>query len=86
MHVLTWIDYIATYSDLKRLTNTGKAIKKLPQRRAKHTSPFRCGEEVTLLDSWLIDVVPLVANFRKKKKKKSPENPASIYHLIPLFC
>jgi hypothetical protein len=71
MHVLTWIDYIATYWDLKRLINTGKAIKKLPQKRAKHTSTFRCGEEVTLLDSWLIDVVPLVANFRKKRRRKS---------------
>lgn len=70
MHVLTWIDYIATYSDLKRLIITGKAIGKLPQKRAKHTSPFRCGKEVTLLDSWLIDVVPLVAKFRRKKRRR----------------
>jgi hypothetical protein len=89
MHVLTWIDYIAIYSDLKRLINTGKTIKKLLQRRAKHTNPFRCGKEVTLLNSWLVDLVPLVANFgeRKRRNRKSfLENPASIYHLLPLFC
>jgi hypothetical protein len=89
MHVLTWIDYIATYSDLKRLINTGKTIKKVLQRRAKHTNPFRCGKEVTLLNSWLVDLVPLVANFgeRKRRNRKSfLENPASIYHLLPLFC
>jgi hypothetical protein len=55
---------------LKRLTNTGKAIGKLPQKRAKHTSPFRCGKEATLLDPWLIDVVPLVANFRRRKRRR----------------
>lgn len=82
MHVLSWIEYIAKIPDLKRLINTGKAIKKLLQRRAKHVNPFVFGKEAALLDSWSTDLVRLVAKFGKNLL----ENPASIYHLIPPFC
>lgn len=82
MHVLSWIEYIAKNSDLKRLINTGKAIKKLQQRRSKHVNPFHFGKEAALLDSWSTGLVRLVAKFGKNLL----ENPSSIYHLIPPFC
>ena len=82
MHVLSWIEYIAKNSDLKRLISTGKAIKKLLQRRSKHVNPFHFGKEAALLDSWSTDLVRLVAKFGKNLL----ENPSSIYHLIPPFC
>jgi len=79
-HVLSWIEYVAKHSDLKRLIQTGKAIKNFLQRRSKHMSPF--GKEVALLDSWGTDLVRLVAKFGRNLL----ENPASIHHLIPPFC
>jgi WD40 repeat protein len=79
-NVLSWIEYVAQHSDLKRLIQTGKALKNFLQRRSKHMNPF--GREIALLDSWAIDLVRLVAKFGKNLL----ENPSSIHHLIPPFC
>lgn len=83
LHVLSWIHYIAKDSDLKRLIQTGKALKKLLQRRSKHViNPFHMNKEFALLDSWTTDLQRLVAKFGKNLL----ENPSSIYHLIPPLC
>lgn len=79
-NVLAWIEYVARHSDLKRLIQTGKALRNFLQRRSKHTSPF--GKDVALMDSWATDLIRLVTKFGKNLL----ESPSSIYHLIPPFC
>lgn len=82
LHVLSWIEYVAKHSDLKRLIQTGTALKKLLKRRSKHVNPLFLNKEVALLGSWATDLVRLVAKFGKNLL----DNPGSIYHLIPPFC
>ena len=79
-NVLSWIEHIAQYSDLARLSQTGKALEKYLQRRSKHMSPF--GKEVALLASWATDLIRIVTKFGKNLA----DSPASIFHLIPPFC
>ena len=79
-NVLSWIEYIASHSDLHRLIYAGRALKNLLQRRSKHLLPF--GKEVTVLDSWSIDMVRLVTKFGRQMLLY----PASVFHLIPPFC
>ena len=79
-NVLSWIEYIAQYSNLNRLIQAGKVLKNLLQRRSIHLSPF--GEDVALLDSWAIDLLRLVTKFGKDLLA----SPSSIFQLIPPFC
>lgn len=79
-NVLSWIEYIAESSTLIRLIQAGKAIKDFLQRRSKSILPF--GKEISLLDSWSIDLVRLVTKFGKNLIT----SPTSIFHLIPPFC
>lgn len=79
-NVLSWIEYIAESSNLNRLIQAGKAFKDFLQRRSRSFLPF--GREISLLDSWSIDLVRLVTKFGKNLTA----SPASIFHLIPPFC
>ncbi len=79
-NVLSWIEYVARHSDLKRLIQSGKTIKNFLQRRSKHISPL--GEKVKLMESWAIYLIRLVTKFGKNLL----ESPSSIQHLIPPFC
>jgi WD40 repeat protein len=54
-NVLSWIEYIAQHSDLKRLIQTGRAIKHFLQKRLKHMSPY--SNELTLMDSCANDII-----------------------------
>lgn len=79
-NILSWIEYVAQHSDLKRLIQTGKALKNFLLRRSKHMNPF--GKQVALLDSWATDLIRLVTKFGKNLLA----TPSSIHHLIPPFC
>ena len=79
-NVLSCIEYIARFSDLKRLIQAGKAFRKFLQRRMKHLAPV--GKEFLLLDCWATDLIRLVTKFGKNLKAY----PSSIYNLIPPFC
>ena len=78
--LLSCIEYIAQYSDLNRLIQAGKVLKKFLQRRMRHLEPV--GREFILLDSWATDLIRLVTKFGKNIKA----SPTSIHHLIPPFC
>jgi WD40 repeat protein len=79
-NVLSWIEYIAESSTLTRLIQAGKAFRDFLQRRSRSLVPL--GKEVSLLDSWSIDLVRLVTKFGKNLTA----SPTSIFHLIPPFC
>ncbi|MCJ1385693.1 hypothetical protein MMC17_008816 [Xylographa soralifera] len=79
-NVLSWIEYIAQYSNLNRLIQAGQVFKDFLRRRLKHLSPF--GKELALLDSWAIDLIRLVTKFGKTLVVL----PSSIFQLIPPFC
>lgn len=79
-NVLSWIEYIAKYSDLNRLIQTGKALGKFLQGSSDHTSSS--GKDVALLNSWATDLVRLVMKFGKNLAAC----PYSIFNLIPPFC
>lgn len=79
-NVLSWIEYIAENSTLTRLIQAGKALKDFLQRRSRSLLPL--GKEISLLDSWSIDLVRLVTKFGSNLIA----SPTSIFHLIPPFC
>lgn len=79
-NVLSWIEYIAESSTLTRLIKAGKAFRDFLQRRSRSILPF--GKEISLLDSWSIDLARLVTKFGKNLTA----SPTSIFHLIPPFC
>lgn len=79
-NLLSCIEYIAQYSDLHRLIQAGKALKKFLQRRMRHLAPV--GKDFVLLESWATDLIRLVTKFGKNIKASPP----SIYHLVPPFC
>jgi WD40 repeat protein len=98
-NVLSWIEYIARHSDLKRLILAGQAIKHFLQKRSKNTYPY--GIEFMLEHSCADDIIQ--SNFRNKLAtmdswatdlirlvtkfgKNLLASPPSIYHLIPPFC
>jgi hypothetical protein len=70
---------------LKRLINTGKAI----EEEGKAYQPFPLLERGYFAGLMVNKSRAVSGRFKREKKEeeeKSPENPASIYHLIPLFC
>lgn len=79
-NVLSWIEYIAENSSLTRLIQAGKAFRDFLRRRSKSFVPL--GKEISLLDSWSIDLVRLVTKFGSNLTA----SPTSIFHLIPPFC
>lgn len=79
-NVLSWIEYIAEYSELNRLVLAGKSFKDLLQRRSKQMNPF--GSDVAMVNEWSGDLRRLVAKFGKNLKAM----PSSIHHIIPPFC
>ena len=79
-NVLSWIEYIAENSTLNRLILAGKAFKDFLQRRSRSLLPL--GKEISLLDSWSVDLVRLVTKFGKHLTA----SPTSVFHLIPPFC
>ena len=79
-NVLSWIEYLASKNNLNRLVRTGKALKNLLQRRAKHMSLL--GKEAAIVDSWATDLVRLVTKFGLHLLSF----PSSIFNLIPPFC
>jgi len=78
--VLSWIEYIAKYSDLNRLIQTGKALGNFLQGALDHMKTY--AKDVALLHSWATDLVRLVMKFGKNLAA----SPSSIFHLIPPFC
>lgn len=78
-NILTWIEYIAKYSDLNRLIQTGKALDKFLQGSSDQ-SP--CSDNVKVLNSWATDLVRLAMKFGKNLAA----HPSSIHELIPPFC
>ena len=79
-NVLSWIEYIAENSTLTRLIQAGKAFRDFLQRRSRSLLPL--GKEISLLDSWSIDLVRLVTKFGGNLTA----SPTCIFHLIPPFC
>ena len=79
-NVQTWIQYIAKYSDLHRLIQTGKALAKF--LRQKWNPDLRSCKEWILLQSWATDLVQLVMKFGKNLAG----SPSAIFDLIPPFC
>ncbi|KAJ5519087.1 hypothetical protein N7453_001509 [Penicillium expansum] len=79
-NVLSWIEYIAKYSDLHRLIQTGKALRVFLQGSSVQASPFV--KELATLSSWATDLIRLVMKFGTNLK----DHPQSIFHLIPPFC
>ncbi|PVH85423.1 hypothetical protein DL98DRAFT_451452 [Cadophora sp. DSE1049] len=79
-NILSWIEYIAKESDLKRLILTGKALKQYVQRRSVHFVPI--AKDTALLTAWSVDLVRLVTYFGRNLSR----SPSSIHYLIPPFC
>ncbi|KAI4212781.1 MAG: hypothetical protein LQ351_004483 [Letrouitia transgressa] len=79
-NVLSWIEYVARYSNLNRLIQAGKAFRSFFQRRAKSIVPL--GKDIALLDAWAGDLVRLVTKFGKNLTT----SPHVIFNLIPPFC
>ncbi|KAL8762028.1 MAG: hypothetical protein Q9184_001920 [Pyrenodesmia sp. 2 TL-2023] len=79
-NVLSWIEYIARFSDLTRLIQAGKVLRSFLHKRSKKLSPL--GKEFALLDSWATDILRLVTKFGRELLS----SPSSIFHLIPPFC
>ena len=79
-NVLSWIEFIAKYSDLNRLIQTGKALDKFLQGSSTPKLPAVKG--LITLSSWATDLVRLVMKFGKNLTTY----PSSIFHLIPPFC
>jgi len=98
-NVLSWIEYIAQHSDLKKLILAGQAIKHFLQKRSKNRYPS--GIEFILEHSCVEDIIQ--SNFREKLARMDSwatdlirlvtkfgknllASPSSIHHLIPPFC
>lgn len=82
-NILNWIEYIARSHDLSRLVHAGHALKRYAARRKKKTLPFgKVSKEISLFDSWAIDLVRLVTKFGTRLQ----ESPSSIVNLIAPFC
>ncbi|KAI4206395.1 MAG: hypothetical protein LQ346_001104 [Caloplaca aetnensis] len=79
-NVLSWIEYIARFSDLTRLIQAGKVLRSFLHKRTKKLSPL--GKDFALLDSWATDLLRLVTKFGKDLLG----SPSSIFNLIPPFC
>jgi WD40 repeat protein len=79
-NVLSWIEYIAKHSDLNRVIQTGKALRKLSQKGS--TCIVSPSQDMVLIDSWAIDLGRLVIKFGKNLSAY----PSSIFNLIPPFC
>ena len=79
-NVLSWIEYIAQYSDLHRLIQAANVLKQFLEKRLQHPAPV--GPEYVLLECWATDLIRLVTKFGNNMKA----SPSSIHHLIPPFC
>ncbi|KAL2036977.1 hypothetical protein N7G274_010262 [Stereocaulon virgatum] len=77
-NVFSWVEYIATHSDLNRLVQTGKAIGKF----LRGCSPEAPKKDIALLNSWATDLVRLAIKFGRNLAAC----PSSIFSLIPPFC
>lgn len=79
-NVLSWVEYIAKYSDLHRLIQTSKALRIFLQGSSSQTLPL--AKELVMLNSWATDLIRLVMKFGTNLK----DYPHAIFHLIPPFC
>lgn len=79
--ILTWIETVATSSDLQKIYQAGKTIDNILQRRAQHTLPVGLHQEITCLGQWSNDLIHLVTKFGKRLIT----TPHSINNLIPPF-
>jgi hypothetical protein len=79
-NVLSWIEHIASTGNLSVLTWTANSVKVYLQRHIQSSSPL--GEFVQLVESWVVDLHRVVANFGINLL--SP--PSAIFWVIPPFC
>lgn len=79
-NVLSWIEYIATYSDLSRLIDMGEALGEFAD--GIHDPGVDELENLVMLRSWATDLARLVMEFGGNLKAY----PASVFKLIPPFC
>lgn len=79
-NVLSWIEYIATNSDLQRLVAAGKVMGSFLQ--GSENSASGDTREIALLRSWATDLIRLVMKFGANLVAY----PSSIFNLIPPFC
>lgn len=79
-NVLSWIEYIAQYSDLHRLIEAGNTFAHLLHSKLEHQAPV--SKDIALIDRWATDLIRLVTKFGKNLKAL----PSSINYLIPPFC
>lgn len=79
-NVFSWIEYVAHYSDLYRLIQTGNALRMFLQGSPSQTLHFV--KELATLRSWATDLIRLVMKFGINLK----EHPSAIFNFIPPFC
>lgn len=98
-NVLSWIEYIARHSDLKRLILTGQAIKHFLQKSSKGQYPYSIqsmlehpcsGKAIqSNLQTKVASIDPWATDLIRlvtKFGKNLLASPLSIHHLIPPFC
>lgn len=81
-NALSWIEHLATISELQQVFHAGKTINNLLNRRSQHTPPLGLRKELSLLERWGNDLIHLVTKFGKQLSF----SPSSIHHLIAPFC
>ncbi|KIX99885.1 uncharacterized protein Z520_04521 [Fonsecaea multimorphosa CBS 102226] len=82
-NLLSWVEYIARESDLRRLVQTGTALRQYMQRRTKNTLLFgNSGKDIELVDAWATDMIRLVTKFGTKLRS----SPSIVFNLIAPFC
>ena len=82
INVLSWIEYLATQSDLQLVFQAGKTINNLLNLQSQHTPPLGLRRELSLLGRWGNDLIHLVTKFGKQITL----HPSSIHQVIPPFC
>lgn len=81
--ILSWIEYIAAHSDLRKVYQAGKTILNLLSKRSRHTpdiGPLQ--KDISKLSSRGNDLTHLVTRFSVRMR----QSPSAIHQLIPPFC
>ncbi|KAI1084843.1 hypothetical protein F5B20DRAFT_223057 [Whalleya microplaca] len=79
-NVLSWLEYLATLSDLETILQFAQVLKTFLRRKSR--VDLLLGDEVVIIDTWATDLVKLVSKFGTQLLM----HPESILQLIPPFC
>ncbi|KAI1852577.1 hypothetical protein JX265_003059 [Neoarthrinium moseri] len=79
-NLLAWIEYLSQQKRLEVILDTAQSLRSFIRRKSKRD--LLLGEDVVVVNDWVIDLVKLATKFGRQLL----QHPESIFRYIPAFC